>query len=70
MRPTPGVRPGTQLTPRGAGGTRPPGTVISGREIHGGVVIRANNVTIEKSAVIGSSDVPLISTMPGGDRRA
>ena len=60
-----GVPPGTQLTPSGALTITTPGTVISGREIRGGVVIRANNVTIEKSRVIGSSDVPLIRTMPG-----
>ena len=53
--------------PRGASLTRVngtkyldrPGMVFSGREVHGDIIVRADNVTIENTRVISESDYPI-----------
>jgi hypothetical protein len=61
-----GVPPGTPLTRvDGSVTLSTPGQVYSGREVHGSIRITASNVTIEKTRVIGSSEVPLIYPTSG-----
>ena len=54
---TTGVPAGTSLTKSGALNITTPGTVLDGRDISGGVQVRAANVTIKNSKVTGRIEV-------------
>lgn len=52
---TTGVPAGTVLTPSGGMTITVPGTVVSGKDIRGPLVIRASNVTVRSSRITSSS---------------
>ena len=51
-----GVPPGVGLTPSGPMTITTAGTVVDGRDISGGVVVRASNVVIKNSKIHGNDD--------------
>lgn len=64
---TTGVPAGTTLTSSGGLAVTVDGTVIDGKDIRGGVAIRANNVTIKNSRITGtdSADWALVNIADG-----
>ena len=54
-----GVPAGTKLTDTGSVFLDTPGMVFSGKEVHGDIIVRADNVTIENTRVVSDSDYPI-----------